>query len=222
MGGVAFLNNSHLLLMTSFQDDRAKPRKNAKQLRSSETVAIIIEAAARILESKSYTAFTTNAIARMAGVSIGTLYQYFPNKEAVIGALLGRETAQLLSSAETALRRPAAEEALLNLISAAVEHQFRRPRLALLLDLEEARMPLDNVTQRVSAGVIQIVLQILERLAPPVQGEGIVAARDIVAIIKGIVDAAGANGESDLLHVTWRVRCAVFGYLRANREMREL
>ena len=59
------------------------------QARSQETVNIILEASARILESDGFRGFNTNAIATKAGVSIGSLYQYFPNKDAIILALIG-------------------------------------------------------------------------------------------------------------------------------------
>ena len=61
---------------------------------------IIVEAAARILEQAGLGAFTTNAVAQRAGVSIGSLYQYFPRKEALIGALIIRETSLLLGDWE--------------------------------------------------------------------------------------------------------------------------
>jgi AcrR family transcriptional regulator len=54
-------------------------------------VAAIVEAAARILVDEGPAALTTNGVARRAGVSVGSLYQYFPNKHAVLRALLERE-----------------------------------------------------------------------------------------------------------------------------------
>ncbi|TMZ52891.1 TetR/AcrR family transcriptional regulator, partial [Klebsiella pneumoniae] len=63
------------------------PRKTPRQQRSRETVAAILEAAAQLFQRHGYTATTTNKIAERAGVSIGSLYQYFPNKEALLAAL---------------------------------------------------------------------------------------------------------------------------------------
>ena len=59
-----------------------KPRKTPSQQRAAGTVAAIIEAAAQVLETEGFEGFNTNAIARLAGVSIGSLYQYFPGKDA--------------------------------------------------------------------------------------------------------------------------------------------
>lgn len=59
------------------------PRKEAKQRRAKETVRAIVEAATHILNTQGASGFTTNHIAKKAGVSIGSLYQYFPNKDSI-------------------------------------------------------------------------------------------------------------------------------------------
>jgi AcrR family transcriptional regulator len=81
---------------TRVRDGRGRPskktlkaRKVPAQSRSQETVTVILEASARILESDGLRGFNTNAIAERAGVSIGSLYQYFPNKDAIVLALIG-------------------------------------------------------------------------------------------------------------------------------------
>ncbi|TWT01683.1 TetR/AcrR family transcriptional regulator [Reyranella sp. CPCC 100927] len=65
-------------------------RKRPEQDRSRATVEAILEAAARILARDGYGGFTTNHVAAKAGVSVGTLYQYFPNKESLLGELIRR------------------------------------------------------------------------------------------------------------------------------------
>lgn len=69
---------------------RTKPRKRPTQARSIETVEAILTAAARVLVKDGYEATTTNKIAARAGVSIGSLYQYFPSKESIVAALVER------------------------------------------------------------------------------------------------------------------------------------
>ena len=83
-------------------DQRARPRKQPRQARARHTVDAIVEASARILEEQGHGGFNTNAVADLAGVSIGTLYQYFPDKDALLGALIARETGRLVEDAEAA------------------------------------------------------------------------------------------------------------------------
>ena len=66
---------------------RRPKRRPPTQARARRTVADILAATARILERDGYDALTTNAIARVAGVGIGSLYQYFETKEAIVAAL---------------------------------------------------------------------------------------------------------------------------------------
>lgn len=83
-----------------------KPPRQAIQARSRNTVEAIVEAAARILASDGWAAVNTNAIARVAGVSIGSVYEYFENKEAILDVILDRHLssgeAQLAGLAEVA------------------------------------------------------------------------------------------------------------------------
>jgi AcrR family transcriptional regulator len=68
-------------------------RKMPRQVRARRTIEVIYEATARIIEREGVGKLTTNQIASRAGVSIGTLYEYFPNKEAVIVAMARRQLA---------------------------------------------------------------------------------------------------------------------------------
>jgi AcrR family transcriptional regulator len=195
------------------KQQRLRPRKAPKQARSHATVEAITEAAARILEQHGHEGFSTNAVAERAGVSIGSLYQYFPRKDALIGALIMRETARLIEEAEAARAEPTGTAGFVALIHAAVAHQLRRPTLARLLDFEEARLPFDANTQAVKAQFENIVLDLLSRSDLHRQPDSNIAARDVMAVIKGMVDAAGEQGEIDQRQLAVRVERAVFGYL---------
>lgn len=76
----------------SAQRTQADPltRRHPRQERAHETVAVILEAAWRLLRQQGLTGFNTNRIAERAGVSIGTLYGYFPNKQSILVALARR------------------------------------------------------------------------------------------------------------------------------------
>jgi AcrR family transcriptional regulator len=79
-------------------------RRIPRQARASETVVLVLEAAAQILEQGGLAAFTTNAVAQRAGVSIGTLYQYFADKNAVLLALAQQEMKRALGDVAQALQ----------------------------------------------------------------------------------------------------------------------
>ena len=74
------------------------PRKTPRQPRSRVTVEAILDAAARILGERGWAGFTTNAAAEVAGVSIGSLYQYFPNKLALVEAVRRRHFEEVLAA----------------------------------------------------------------------------------------------------------------------------
>jgi len=78
-------------------------RRIPSQARSAETVTLILEAAAQILEAKGLAGFTTNGVAERAGVSIGTLYQYFADKNAVLLALARQQMETALEAVRRAL-----------------------------------------------------------------------------------------------------------------------
>ena len=71
-------------------DRRLQPRRTPRQVRAELTRERILTAAAHVFADHGYAAGTTNRIAERAGISIGSLYQYFPNKDAILASLLVR------------------------------------------------------------------------------------------------------------------------------------
>ena len=96
------------------------PRKRPRQARAQASVDAIIDAAAHLLRERGWAAFTTNHVAARAGVSIGTLYQFFPGKEAVVAALAERTIRRhfdaVIDGLPAALARKTPEEALTLLV----------------------------------------------------------------------------------------------------------
>lgn len=82
------------------------PRKEPKQARSNEMVSIILEAAIQVLQKEGATRFTTARVAERAGVSVGSLYQYFPNKAAILFHLQSNEWRQTTELLRTILQNP--------------------------------------------------------------------------------------------------------------------
>ena len=83
---------------------RTNPRKTPSQGRSRALVDAVIDATARVLVSEGEAALTTNRVAEVAGVSVGSLYQYFPNKEALVAAVIERRLARDGAELGAALR----------------------------------------------------------------------------------------------------------------------
>jgi AcrR family transcriptional regulator len=75
----------------------SKPRKEPSQPRSIATVEAVMRATAHILEHEGFDALSTNRVAKKAGVSIGSLYQYFPNKESLVTELADRHSREVLA-----------------------------------------------------------------------------------------------------------------------------
>jgi AcrR family transcriptional regulator len=80
-----------------------EPRKKPLQARAIAAVEAMLQAAAHILVHEGYARLTTNRVADLAGVSIGSLYQYFPNKQALIVALQRRHSEKQMASFNAAM-----------------------------------------------------------------------------------------------------------------------
>jgi AcrR family transcriptional regulator len=81
-------------------------RRRPQQQRSLYKVELILEAAIRLLDEGGMASLNTNAVAATAGISVGTLYQYFPDKEAILDALAVREVADFSASIIALLEEP--------------------------------------------------------------------------------------------------------------------
>lgn len=85
------------------------PKKLPTQARARATYAAILQAAARILEQRGYEALTTNHVAAEAGVGIASLYEYFPNKQSIVAAVVTATVESVLGDIEAALERALSE-----------------------------------------------------------------------------------------------------------------
>jgi AcrR family transcriptional regulator len=190
-----------------------KLRKTPRQKRSADTVAVIVEAAAHILERDGFEGFNTNAIAEKAGVSIGSLYQYFPSKNALLSALMERETSPLLKVDDELAEVEDWKAALRVYIRASIRYQMRRPRLARLIDIAEKREIFHDQVSSTFARLQAMMEKILKLPSAPRVPNTSVAAEDLLALMRSLIDAAGERGEGESVQLMRRVEGAACGYL---------
>lgn len=196
----------------------ATPRKRPLQARSRETYAAILEATARILETEGLEAANTNAIAERAGVSVGSLYQYFPDKTAIFAELImtsETELGDMLEALVSSTSGQTLEERLALLVQAGVAQQMARPQLARLLDYLEATLPENPKMQAADERILKLISRLLQEhrdmIARPATAT---TALDMLSIVKGMVDGASFAGETRQRHLEARVMMALLGYLR--------
>jgi len=132
------------------------PRKSASQDRSRATVDALLEATTRVLLKEGYDRASTNRIAEVAGVSIGSLYQYFPSKEALVAAVIDRHTQEISAVTRQALVKAAAlpiEAAAREFVSVAIDGHRVNPKLHGVLAEQIPRVGrLENIEANVRQG----------------------------------------------------------------------
>lgn len=172
---------------------KLKPRKSPRQRRSAETVEAILGAAAQVFSDRGYAGTTTNHIAKRAGVSIGSLYQYFPNKDAILVALVQRHVEEaagaLAAMVQTALEGGWDLDRLMDhLVRASLRQHAEAPRLMHVL-LHEAPRPPEAVallheTEEAMARAVQELLVRFRGEQPRHAGH---AAYIIVHVVESLV-----------------------------------
>jgi AcrR family transcriptional regulator len=108
------------------------PRKKASQERSRATVDSLVEATARILVKEGFDKASTNRVAELAGVSVGSLYQYFPSKEALVATVIERHSEEIMQTVRRELadiERQPFEQGIRKLVAVAVKAHRVRPKL---------------------------------------------------------------------------------------------
>ncbi|ADD40527.1 TetR/AcrR family transcriptional regulator [Stackebrandtia nassauensis] len=140
---------------------RFQPRKNPSQHRARLTRDRILAAAAQVFASHGYAAGTTDRIAAAARISIGSLYQYFPNKDAVLLAL-SQAHLEAATDAIRAVLAEAGEDWLDGVIAAVIDGHAANPRLHKVLFDEAPRTP--ELLDRLRAAESAIAATIAERL----------------------------------------------------------
>jgi AcrR family transcriptional regulator len=136
------------------------PRKQPQQDRSRVTVEAILEATTHILTAEGYDKANTNRIAERAGISIGSLYQYFPNKESLMAALIEQHSNEMAELVETKLNNlfdSPLEIVVPELIKAVIAAHAINPRLHQVLSEEMPRLGKSIQMEQAQARIAHIL-----------------------------------------------------------------
>ena len=193
------------------------PRKAPRQARAQATHDAILEAATQILSAHGLNGFNTNAVAARAGTSIGSLYQYFPNKDALMLALIHRQNISMFNAVSMAMANVAERDLQTSvriLIHAVMEHVRDDSLLAMAIDHEEARLPIGDVIDGYMQQGSAMLMQLFRDCSGEVQGlDHCRAARTLPVIIRAIIDewSNGMPANADIAEQ--EAVCAILGYL---------
>jgi len=204
---------------------RGTYRKQPTQARARATVDVILQAARRVLVRTGYAKFTTNAVARTAGVSVGSLYQYFPDKRALVGAVLEdhveRKTSELRRD-----RRKLAQASLEQLIHGyaqwMVESHRDEPALHRILAEE---LPRQGLSSKLAAdyerGIASVCQMLAARASELVPQNHELSAFIIVHTMEALTKAALQRDprmlDDDLID---EITALIMGYLKPGASRR--
>jgi AcrR family transcriptional regulator len=195
------------------------PRKRPQQRRSRVTIDTLFEATIQVLLANGLDKITTIQIAERAGVSIGTLYQYFPNKNALLAAVVKRHVSGVvdatIAACKTAHGKTIAEMCA-TMMSAFVDAKTRRPEVSRALYLPSAAVNADAIVKEEAGRCAVAVHDMLitasnAKFAQP-QLVSNVLIGSIVGPTRATIEAGGNRGtfEKLKLHLT----ALTVGYLK--------
>jgi AcrR family transcriptional regulator len=195
------------------------PRKAPRQQRSRETVAAILDATARVLVRHGYAGTNTNRVAEAAGVSVGSLYQYFPSKESLVAALHERHARELLAVLDEVVASAphrSFDATVRALIHGILEAHLVDPALHRVLEGEVPELDCFEGVTDLDAAIFAKGRALLAlhraRIAPPNLD---LAAHVVMRIVDGLVHAAvidAPDGQSPRT-LEREIERAVLGYL---------
>jgi len=193
-------------------------RRTPKQTRARVTVDAVLDAVVRIVKREGFAAVTTNRIAAVAGVSIGSVYQYFPNKAAIFAALHDRHVREMSRRIDEALVDHASaslEDLVRALVTAMVDAHAQDPELHDVLTNEVPNRGGPRAFQSRLRDALRLALAAREHLKPRQMERALFVLPNLIeAFAHGV--AADRDGLSRTAAREEAVR-ATLAYLRACR-----
>lgn len=186
-------------------------RKIPKQARARQLVEDVIEAAARILEVSGADALTTNLIAEVAGVSPGSVYQYFSDKQSIISALIEREAHDFIRVSQGAIKGRSGVEAMIAFATALTLHRLQRPKLTLQLILLDPTLTESAESAKINEQIYNLLVDLVNESSALPGAKASVAVMDMMGIMRGMMLSEFLNHGSGV-DLSERIADAIDGY----------
>ena len=168
--------------------DEKRHRRSPSQARSRSSVQSITAASAQVLQQYGYKSATTNRIAERAGVSVGTLYQYFNNKDEIFDAMIAEEADHYLCAIEASI--PKAEVPTKLAIKMLLEAGYSHNHLVLGMRVVMRNLPSTVYTYRsreIRQALHKLVVRFLELREPLTRTKDLAQTADVmIAMCEGL------------------------------------
>jgi AcrR family transcriptional regulator len=195
-------------------------RKNPTQTRAQQTVDTIYEATAQILNQEGEAGLSTNRIAEKSGFSIGTLYQYFPSKEAILLSLVERERSRAILQLKSILQQGVAQQLpaqdIVRLFIQSLIKSFASGR-RIKRSLVKAAFRLDHtepIVRSLNAMAEDIAASLLTLRDPQLRAPGEITLYVLTRAVMGVIRSASMEDyrklgsqefEDEIVRLTWGI-----------------
>ena len=184
-----------------------EPRKSPVQARSSASVDAILEATIQVLLDVGKERLTTTRVALRAGVSVGTLYQYFPNKSALLQAALRRHLMEVTDSVELVCKEQRGRtlrEMVTALITAFLEAKMRDAETSVALYSVSSDVDGASIVQQMGIRSNKAIVRMLESTSDPLPADPQLVASMLqgamVGVSRRMLESGAAEKQFDMLH----------------------
>jgi len=185
----------------------SEPRKTPVQARSTASVEAILMATIQVLLKVGKESLTTTRVAARAGVSVGTLYQYFPNKSALLRAALQRHLDEVGSALETVCREQAGsslETMAAALVTRFLQAKMKDPKASVALysvssDVDGARI-VREMSQKAHRSIVSMLASSKNELARDPQRVAAMLQAAMAGVSRRLLESASPEGDYESLH----------------------
>jgi AcrR family transcriptional regulator len=197
-----------------------EPRKSPVQARSAATVEAILQATIQVLSRMGKERLTTTRVALRAGVSVGTLYQYFPNKSALLQAALQRHLDQVVTAVEEVCRDQQGKTLrhMANaLINAFLDAKMKDAKTSVALYSVSSDVDGAKIVRQVGIRINKEIVEMLSTSCEPLIKESQLVASMLQGAMAGVSRTLleSATPESDLESLRRELIFFICGYLES-------